>query len=146
MNQEVRRTVVERDKNECQLSRIFGIAHLSGVPCVEEIEVHHKTYDRAGHEIENDLISVCRRCHDFLTSYIRGLRYLNRSETIIEDNVESGLPVKTLEKYEDGDSEISFDGDQPNNLPQWTIGRSIKYLDKEAKEGFFSAQEDREGL
>ena len=141
MNGEIRKAILERDNCECQLSKIFGIAHLSGVPCVEEMEVHHKTYDRYGDEIGEDLITVCRRCHDFLTSYIRGLRYSRRSETIIEDNVESGLPVKTLEKY-DEDPEVSFDGNQPINLPQWPIGRSLEYLDKEAKEGFFSAQED----
>lgn len=141
MNKESRKAVFERDNFECQLSKLFGIAHLSGVECVEEKEAHHKTYERYGNEEAEDLIVVCRRCHDFLTSYIRGLRYSRRSETIIEDNVESGLPVKTLEKYS-GNPDVSFDGDQPANMPQWAIGRPLEYVDEEVKEGFFSAQEN----
>lgn len=141
MDVEIRKAVLERDDYECQLSKIFGIAHLTGVPCVREMEVHHKTYERAGHERAEDLISVCRRCHDFLTSYIRGLRYSRRAETIIEDNVEAGMPVKTLEKF-DEDLEISLDGDQSFDMPQWAIGRSSQHLDEEVKEGQFSAKED----
>jgi len=144
MDNLVRKAILERDNYECQLSKIFGIAELTGVPCVEELEVHHKTYERYGEEIGEDLITVCRRCHDFLTSYIRGLRYSRRAETIIEDNVEAGLPVKILEKFDERpeDSEISFDGDQPPDPPQWTASRSIEYLGKKAQEGEFSAQED----
>jgi hypothetical protein len=29
----------------------------------DELEVHHKNYDRLGHEIDDDLLIVCKTCH-----------------------------------------------------------------------------------
>jgi hypothetical protein len=30
------------------------------------LQVHHRTYDRVGHELLTDLIVICKRCHDKL--------------------------------------------------------------------------------
>ena len=33
----------------------------------DELEVHHKTYKRVGHEELDDLITLCHRCHGIVT-------------------------------------------------------------------------------
>lgn len=70
--------VRERDNYECQFSKLFGIAEISGRPCSKDLEVHHVTYKRKGHERLEDGITVCTRCHDLLTDAIRRERFLNR--------------------------------------------------------------------
>ena len=50
MNAKANRARLELDNHECQLSKLFGIAELSGKPCSEDLEVHHITYERYGHE------------------------------------------------------------------------------------------------
>ncbi|MHC2618000.1 5-methylcytosine-specific restriction endonuclease McrA [Bradyrhizobium huanghuaihaiense] len=39
------------------------------------IEVHHRTYERLGHEIDGDLTALCSECHLGVTSMLRGRRY-----------------------------------------------------------------------
>src|SRR3990167_6427643 len=56
-----RQRVLSRDDHECQT-------------CLEteQLEVHHKTYDNLFHEPLDDLITLCRWCHEAVTSCIRG--------------------------------------------------------------------------
>ena len=103
MNQQKRKERLEIDNHECQLSKLFGIAHLSGKPCSEDLEVHHITYERSGHEEMGDLIVVCTRCHDILTDAIRRERYSTRRPPNRCDG-DFGLkapPPKTEEKSEE---------------------------------------------
>lgn len=30
----------------------------------KELNVHHRTYERKGHELQSDLICLCRSCHE----------------------------------------------------------------------------------
>lgn len=41
------------------------------------IEVHHRTYERLGNEIDGDLIALCSECHLGVTSTLRARRYAN---------------------------------------------------------------------
>ena len=75
MNDKIKKARLDLDKHECQLSKLFGIASLSGKPCSDELQVHHISYERCGHEPIGDLITVCTRCHDVLTDAIRRERY-----------------------------------------------------------------------
>lgn len=74
----VREAVLERDEHQCQLSKLFGIAKLSGKPCSEDLDVHHISYKQYGHKSMDNLITVCTRCHDILTDAIRRERYTTR--------------------------------------------------------------------
>ena len=127
-NNHIRKTVLERDEYECQLSEMFGIAHLSGMPCVEELEVHHKTYVRYGDEIGEDLITVCRRCHDFLTSYIRGLRFSRLNVLNLEDTSEVMSGVRQKEN-ENEDPDFRDTRNIADDFPQRTIKRSTLRVD-----------------
>lgn len=59
-----RKRAIERDQHQCQTC-------LNGA----DLEVHHKTYERLGHEKLSDLITLCRSCHEAITSSIRQRRY-----------------------------------------------------------------------
>jgi len=51
--QEVRKATLAAANNRCQWcgSRVA-------------LHIHHKTYDNIGHEHDDDLLVVCRECHD----------------------------------------------------------------------------------
>jgi len=91
MNGKTRKAVLERDGHECQLSKLFGITELSGKPCSEDLELHHITYERYGHESTDDLIVVCARCHDILTDAIRRERYAIRQTSLEDGQSVTGL-------------------------------------------------------
>ena len=44
----------------------------------EDLEVHHRTYERLGKENLNDLTTLCRQCHDVVTDHQRRQRYTTR--------------------------------------------------------------------
>lgn len=146
MNKETRKEALERDAHECQLSKQFGIAELSGVECVEEKEVHHKTYERYNEEEPDDLIVVCRRCHDFLTSYIRGLRYSIRNGDLKLGDVVTASSVVTQEKTRNEDVELQNYGSRATNPAQRIVGRSIIRGNNLDLKDFKEASEDRIGL
>lgn len=50
--QEIRRAKLRRAKYACQLCNSGGV-----------LDVHHRTYERRGCEIDSDLIVLCRSCH-----------------------------------------------------------------------------------
>ena len=39
------------------------------------LEVHHRTYERLGHEVLPDCYTLCRECHRLITGKIRRARY-----------------------------------------------------------------------
>ena len=41
----------------------------------ENLEIHHKTYARLGHERMSDLITLCQSCHHAITASIRERRF-----------------------------------------------------------------------
>lgn len=130
MNPDTRQKVLIRDKNQCQLDKIFGISHLSGVPCIEETEVHHKTYERFNDEFEEDLITVCRRCHDFLTSYIRSLRFTRTNVHLAPDTSEheSDWPSVETQRIRSEDDRIQASGSDATDNAQWPTGRSARRI------------------
>ena len=143
MDQETRKEVIKRDKNECQLSKLFGVAHLSGVSCVEEKEVHHNIYERFNEEEQGDLIVVCRRCHDFLTSYIRGLRYSIRNGDLKLGDVETVVPVVTQKRIRNEDLELSDYRGRTIDPAQRIAGRSTIRRNEVDLKDFAEATKDR---
>jgi len=51
--QDLRKAVLKRDKYQCQLCN-----------SKKDLQVHHKTYDRFGYENLDDLITLCKVCHE----------------------------------------------------------------------------------
>ena len=51
--QEVRRAALERAGYRCQVCN-----------AATPLDVHHRTYERRGHEHPSDVIALCRTCHE----------------------------------------------------------------------------------
>lgn len=116
MQVKLRQYVLDRDDHQCQLSKLFGIAELTAIPCSEDLEVHHNTYRRFGHEELDDGITVCSRCHEALTDLIRRLRVGAQLEP---DDVQRILPER---------SEID-DGIRDYSVPDYR-GRAADYAQR----------------
>jgi len=43
-----------------------------------ELQVHHRTYARLGHELAGDLLTLCKDCHHGVTDMLRRRRYTVR--------------------------------------------------------------------
>jgi len=80
MDDKQRQRILERDGHKCQLDKLFGISELTGEPCHEVLEVHHLRYPERS---DDDLITVCLRCHDILTDGIRKNRLKETPEPTI---------------------------------------------------------------
>lgn len=79
-----RREVLKRDNKQCQTC-------LSG----EDLEVHHKSYEHLGNEPLEDLITLCKHCHEAITSSIRFRRYVKKGI-----KMSTGLDAKNIEVSE----------------------------------------------
>lgn len=48
-----------------------------------QLEVHHRTYARLGHERVSDLTALCRECHRLVTNHQRRKRYACRRPAVV---------------------------------------------------------------
>ena len=134
-----RKVVLARDDNECQLSKLFGIAKLSGKPCSPDLQVHHRTYGRAGDEIPEDGITVCTRCHDILTDAIRRERASLR-ETPLIDTPQRIVAVHGKAK-DDANIELQDCGREPVAYAQRPVGRPFQYVREEDERNLLQTEE-----
>lgn len=76
------------------------------------LEVHHITYERLGDELLEDLITLCKECHQAITSVIRRRRYNDQPVTVI--------PIKKemVVNYEENESKTKWDC--TFDYEQWT--------------------------
>lgn len=73
----------------------------------EDLEVHHRTYERLGDEIvESDLITLCRECHEAITEVIRRRKYKNK--IYIPSETERVTKI-TVEVIDNGTTKIELD-------------------------------------
>ena len=127
-NVKVRREALERDNHECQYSKLFGIAHLSGSPCSDKLEVHHITYKRYGCEDVADLITVCSRCHDLITNNVRELRYGQRDHDFDIDSIVHPEIKRTERKIPNEQDNSKTDRNRPTYNAQRVTRRSAQSL------------------
>ena len=108
------------DGNKCQTCHRHGSDY--------RLEVHHATYDNFGHEdVENDLITLCVRCHDAITSVTRQGRYEGRGICVDDSDLVLDLDL-VLPEREKKDESKNFESDPYRSLSpfdaQFTIGKS----------------------
>ncbi len=48
------------------------------------LEVHHRTYERLGHELVGDLTALCPGCHRTITDALRRRRYSSIRPSIVD--------------------------------------------------------------
>lgn len=59
-----------------------------------DLEVHHRHYNNFGNEdIKNDLITLCRDCHEAITSSIRFRRYIKQGVKLQSTQFESDREI-----------------------------------------------------
>jgi 5-methylcytosine-specific restriction endonuclease McrA len=49
-----------------------------------QLEVHHRTYERLGHEHVGDLTTLCSECHRDITDSLRRRRYAGNTLTTLD--------------------------------------------------------------
>jgi hypothetical protein len=111
------------------------------------LEVHHRpgSYAKMPDEsVEDDLITVCSRCHALITSSIREDRYGRRElePTIQPDNIQ----VRQEISYGMARDEVQIDWIGPVYITQRADGRPNEQVVKVDKADFLEAHKDRRGL
>lgn len=107
------------DGNKCRTCHHDGSQH--------RLEVHHATYDNFGHEdVENDLITLCVRCHDAITSVTRQGRYEDRIISVDDSDLVLDLDLVLPERGKENESK-DFESDDYRSLSpfdaQFKIGK-----------------------
>ena len=67
--------------------------------------VHHKTYERIGTELQSDLVVLCRDCHQLVHTYVQSLPLHKRRRALRSAHLKIGQPrlpgvEKGIEPYE----------------------------------------------
>lgn len=128
--------IASADWKEKRLKRI----EIDGYECRlcgsrETLEVHHKpgSYKNIPNEsIENDLTTLCKRCHDMVTNVIRADRYgtwVLPEVEMIANNIET----RKENYYGLAGIELQVDIIDPTDHAQWTDGRpgeQVVYFEK----------------
>jgi 5-methylcytosine-specific restriction endonuclease McrA len=60
------------------------------------LEVHHRTYERLGSEVDGDLTTLCSECHEGVTSMLRARRYAALPPTRPSDFVPTVIDPQPL--------------------------------------------------
>ena len=99
----------------------------------DELQAHHRTYDRKGREDLEDLTTLCRECHDVVTDHQRRQRYATRVLPIFAD-VSQPLPASVVSTYKEVVIEtstvVSVDRSRTAHDALWTTRRSFESLDE----------------
>lgn len=98
------------DKNRC---RTCGIS--------DALEVHHVTYDNFGDESMSDLITLCKQCHEAITSVIRARRYSAKDYKVRP--IEAKGKLNHVER-----KRISPEINLSDVSSQWANGRSYERI------------------
>ena len=107
------------DGNKCRTCHHDGSQY--------RLEVHHATYENFGHEdVENDLITLCVRCHDAITSVTRQGRYEDRIISVDDSDLVSDLDLVLPERGKEDESK-NFESDPYRSLSpfdaQFKVGK-----------------------
>ena len=85
------------DGNKCRTCHHDGSQY--------RLEVHHATYDNFGHEdVENDLITLCVRCHDAITNLTRKDKYGGRVISVDDSDLVLDLDLVLPERGKEDES------------------------------------------
>lgn len=127
------------DKHQCRLCGGDGTEY--------RLEVHHKpqSYIRIPNEsVEDDLTTLCERCHDIVTNIIREDRYEKR--TLAVDFYSGSQERKNHETRKwPGYEELSVDFIVPDADAQRPISKPTESMGKGNQEDFGQAKENGSG-
>ncbi len=114
----------EIDGHKCRTCHHDGSQH--------RLEVHHATYDNFGHEdVENDLITLCVRCHDAITNVTRQRRYEGKIISVDDSDLVSDLDFVLPKMEEDKDESQDFESDDYRSLSPFIAQQPIGEPDEQ---------------
>ena len=128
---------LEIDKYQCRLCGETGETY--------RLEVHHKpeSYARIPNEsVEDDLTTVCARCHDAITDIIRRDRYGNREYTV--ETIKVSIERKISDDVETSKIQVDLIG--PADNAQRAIGRPAQQVGKVDETDFLKEEKGGLGL
>src|SRR3990167_6798173 len=112
-----------------------------------DLEVHHNpdSYPNIPHEsVEDDLTTLCKRCHDLITSAIRADRYKSRNHTLVF--VRKNVLTRKEVHHGLASFDIQTDFIGSAVVPQRADGRPDKQVVEVTKADFVKAGKDGRGL
>ena len=112
----------------------------------DDLQAHHRTYERKGKEDLDDLTTLCQPCHDLVTDHQRRQRYVTRQDPPVQE-VETPVAVYVFcSSYKEialeTNCEIPSERRGTALDAQWPIVRSAQRMDKSQKENYGQAEED----
>lgn len=141
--------VLARDNYECQFSQLlswFPVRELADVPCLGELQAHHKTYERYGQELPEDGVTLCQGHHDIVTDVTRRLRYHARKAQVeLRKDVRMVKPTPGKEK-ESEETEFYHRGSSTVVDAQRSPSRSRRSVQQEDGRDHVQQEEDRRRL
>src|SRR5215471_10992451 len=98
----------------------------------DDLECHHRTYERKAKEELRDCTTLCRGCHDLVTDHQRRQRYTTRGLPPVQEvrvpTVAHMFGSSYREIPLETNREISSDGRGTPLDAQWTTGRSAELV------------------
>lgn len=74
-----------------RLSRQFKEDHPHCHRCGGKSQnVHHRTYERVGNESQDDLVALCRDCHELVHLYVKSLPEARRAKALLTAHLTIG--------------------------------------------------------
>ena len=113
----------------------------------ERLEVHHRpsSYSKIPNEsVKDDLITICKHCHDLVTNKIRKTRYMKR--TIEPKKMEKARVSRKELSYGLANIEIPTEIRLSNDPTQRTNGGSNKQICTINEGDYIQTKQDRRGL
>ena len=102
----------------------------------EDLEVHHVSYQNLGNEDLEDLITLCKDCHNAITNVIRQRRYSSRDIQFLDYQEK-----EVLNYVEKDGSKVDWDCSVDN--AQWRISESSQQSHKRNDKDFWQENKDR---
>lgn len=113
----------------------------------EDLECHHRTYDRKGKELLRDCTTLCRPCHDVVTDHQRRTRYATKGLPSVQEVTSLGVAYKLGCSYQEVSIETNRDipSDRHGTAldAQWAIERSTVRMDEGQEKDHGQTQENR---
>lgn len=128
---------LEIDKFECRLCEEKGDNY--------RLEVHHKpnSYDKIPNEsVEDDLTTVCARCHNAITDIIRRDRFSSREYTV--ETIQVSIERKITNNVEK--SRVQVDLIKPIDNAQRATGGPPQQVGQVDEKDYLKEKQDRRRL
>src|SRR5262252_2570123 len=112
----------------------------------EELDCHHRNYERKGKEELRDCYTLCRECHDVVTNHQRDKRYTTRELPPVQEVGAPEVVYMFGSSYRkisiETDCQVSSDQGGTALDAKWAIERPAERMDEAQEENYGKTQEN----